>query len=210
MPRGKFSSMIIQHVRNSSAIRAALTVLTFPAPAMATTEGGAEPPHTRLCGPHATCDEMPGGDADQGRIIAGSNAGDPASLKEPPDVRLQIDHREGGSPPTPATASSNPRGHNFTGVQIRKFEREGLVNRRIVAAVGGALIAALVPIGAAAIDGAATVAVAAPEAGPICLDSAGFGGVYCIWPEETRRPVRNSPPASPQPPPVQNQPPASN
>ncbi|MBS9536092.1 hypothetical protein KIH27_21140 [Mycobacterium sp. M1] len=90
------------------------------------------------------------------------------------------------------------------------------MNRRIATGIGAALIAALIPIGAATIDrGPATdvpaaVAIAAPVTGPICLDSAGFGGVYCIWPEQPRRPARNSPPASPAPPPAQNQPPAAN
>lgn len=98
------------------------------------------------------------------------------------------------------------------------------MDRRIATGIGGVMTLILLSTGAAAAEGqqpAATpvvtesvVLTAHPAAlGPICLDSAGFGGVYCIWPEQpSRRPARNAPPAPPQPAPPpagQNQPPAA-
>lgn len=95
------------------------------------------------------------------------------------------------------------------------------MNRRITTGIGGFVALILASTGAATVDGLPAadppavaqqvVLTAYPVAlGPICLDSAGFGGVYCIWPEQPgRRPARNTPHPPPPPPASENLPPAT-
>lgn len=92
------------------------------------------------------------------------------------------------------------------------------MNRRIATGIGGFMTLILLSTGAASADGLpaagtpvvaeSIVLTAHPVAlGPVCLNSAGFGGVYCIWPDQPRRPARNAPPSPPSPPANQNPPP---
>ena len=80
-------------------------------------------------------------------------------------------------------------------------------SRRVAAAVSALVAITFTVAGASAAGVPPTTAVPVLAQAPICLDSAGFGGVYCIWPERPRRPAVNTP-APPPPPPSQNQPPS--